>query len=135
MSSEYAPPSGYGDHYGPAPKNGLGVAALVLGIFGLLLSWIFIGVPLAIAGLVMGVVARRRVTRGQATNRGVALAAVIVSAVALVVGVAISIVWFVAGSWFLDNGGQDYADCVSAAGGDQAQVQQCAQEFQRDLSN
>lgn len=145
MSSEYAPPPGYGEHgqqgqygqYGHTkPRNGLAVVALVLGVVALLLSWIFVGVVLAIVGLILGVSARKRVKRGQATNGGTATAAVVVNVIALVVSIALSVVWIVAGSWFLDNGGQDYAQCVAAAqaNNDQAAVEQCAQDFQRDLT-
>ncbi len=141
MSSEYPPPSGYGqqDQYGQygqsKPRNGLAVVALVLGIVALLLSWIFVGVVLSIVGLILGISARKRVKRGQATNRGTATAAIVVNVVALVASIALSVVWIVAGSWFLNNGGQDYAQCLTQANGNEAAITQCEQQFRQDVTN
>ncbi|MEW1960180.1 DUF4190 domain-containing protein [Kineococcus sp. NPDC059986] len=138
MSSEYAPPTGYGEygeHGRTKPRNGLAVVALVLGILALLTSFIFIGVVLAIVGLILGISGRRRFKRGQATNGGTATAAVVVNVIALVASIALSVVWIFAGAWFLNNGGQDYAQCVAAANGNQTAIEQCARDFQRDVTN
>ena len=74
---------GYSEPYGAKLRNGMAVAALVLAVIALLTCWIFLGLPLAIVGLVLGIVAMRRAKRGLATNRGTAIAAVVVNAVAL----------------------------------------------------
>jgi hypothetical protein len=72
----------------PAPKNGLGTTALVLGILGALFSLIpFIGViawPLVILGLIFGIVGFFRARSGKATNRGVAIAGTILSLIGLI---------------------------------------------------
>ncbi|MBN9759073.1 hypothetical protein Ae406Ps2_3225c [Pseudonocardia sp. Ae406_Ps2] len=72
-----------------APRNGFGVTALVLGILGLLFSFIpFIGViawPLVLLGLLFGVLGVVRASRGRADNRGVAIAGTVLSAVGLVI--------------------------------------------------
>ncbi|MEJ8281120.1 MmpS family transport accessory protein [Pseudonocardia spirodelae] len=72
-----------------APRNGFGVTALVLGILGLLFSLIpIVGViawPLVILGLVFGALGIVRAVRGRATNRGVAIAGTVLSALGLVV--------------------------------------------------
>ncbi|MEZ0493357.1 DUF4190 domain-containing protein [Kineococcus sp. TBRC 1896] len=138
MSNEYPPPPGYGEHgqYGQTkPRNGLAIGALVLGIVALLLSWIFVGVVLAVVGLILGISARKRVKRGQATNGGTATAAIVVNVVALVASIALSVLWVVAGNWLANNGGEDYAQCLAQANGDQAAIEQCAQDFQQDLTN
>ncbi|GAA1279806.1 MmpS family transport accessory protein [Saccharothrix xinjiangensis] len=71
------------------PQNGLGTAGFVLGLVGLLFSFLpVIGVvawPLVILGLVLGLVGWARADRGRATNKGLAIAGVALSAVGLVV--------------------------------------------------
>lgn len=77
----------------PPPKNGLGTAGFVLGLIGLIFSFIpIIGViawPLVILGLVFSAVGFSRTRRRQATNQGLAIAGLALSAVGLV----ICIVW------------------------------------------
>ena len=72
-------------------KNGLGVAALVCGIVGLVLSLIpllfVVGLPLAILAIVFGFVGMRRVKRGEATNRGMAITGVVTGLIALVIAI------------------------------------------------
>ncbi|MFE6747351.1 hypothetical protein ACFVGM_15965 [Kitasatospora purpeofusca] len=73
----------------PRPQNGMGVAAMVLGIIGtvlaltLILFW-FAWLP-ALVGVVLGVLGLRLCRRGAATNRGTALAGVILGVLALLV--------------------------------------------------
>ncbi|MGM0721932.1 MAG: DUF4352 domain-containing protein [Actinomycetota bacterium] len=72
-----------------APRNGFGVTALVLGILGLLFSFIpiigMIAWPLVLLGLLFGVLGVVRASRGRADNRGVAIAGTVLSAIGLVV--------------------------------------------------
>jgi hypothetical protein len=76
----------------PPAQNGMGVAAFVLGLLGLLFSFIpVIGViawPMVITGLVLGLVGLGRAKRGRATNKGLAVASIVLSALGLVVCVA-----------------------------------------------
>ncbi|MGW2629965.1 DUF4190 domain-containing protein [Streptomyces chattanoogensis] len=88
-------------HGAPAPqqaRNGLGVAALVLGIIGALsgipmvLFWL--AGPLGLLALIFGIVGMGRAKKGQATNKGVAVTGTILGALALilaVVGVIVSV--------------------------------------------
>ncbi|MCO7192298.1 DUF4190 domain-containing protein [Pseudonocardia sp. McavD-2-B] len=86
-------PAGYGhtwaQQHGPAPSNGAGTTALVLGIVGALLALVpLVGIiawPVVIVGAVFGIVGLVRVSRGTATNRGAALTGLILSLVGLVV--------------------------------------------------
>jgi len=79
------------------PSNGLGTTGFVLGIVGLVLSFIpLIGVvawPLVILGIIFSVVGIRRAAKGRATNKGLAIAGVIVSVIGLVVCVLWTVVW------------------------------------------
>ncbi|MFI6305827.1 DUF4190 domain-containing protein [Amycolatopsis thailandensis] len=71
------------------PRNGLGTAGFVLGLVGLLFSPIpLIGViawPLVIVGLILAGVGYSRAKSGAATNKGLALTGIILSAVGLVI--------------------------------------------------
>lgn len=76
----------------PAPvqfKNGLGTAGFVLGLVGLIFAFIpIIGVvawPLVILGLIFGIVGTLRANRGRASNKGLAITAVVLSALGLVI--------------------------------------------------
>jgi hypothetical protein len=80
----------------PAPaqlKNGLGTAGFVLGLVGLIFAFIpIIGViawPMVILGLIFGIVGTLRANRGQASNKGLAITAVVLS----VLGLVICVVW------------------------------------------
>ena len=58
--------------------SGLAVAALVLGIVSLVLFCIpYIGVPGAIIAIVLGIIARGKANRGEATGKGMATAGLI----------------------------------------------------------
>ncbi|MCX4640654.1 DUF4352 domain-containing protein [Streptomyces sp. RPA4-5] len=90
-------------HYQPAPqgptgapapqaaRNGLGVAALILGIIGalsgipMILFWL--AGPLGVLALIFGLVGLSRAKKGQATNKGVAVTGTILGALALVLAV------------------------------------------------
>jgi hypothetical protein len=133
------PPGGYPPpHYGgyPAfpqtgPKNGLGTAALVVAIVGLLSCWTVVGgVVLGITAIVLGGLGRGRAKQGEATNGGVATAGIALGALSIVAGLAFVAIYATLGwSMFKEVGGGDYIDCVNRAGSDQAAVEQCANEF------
>jgi hypothetical protein len=75
------------------PSNGLGTAGFVLGLIGLLFSFIpVIGVvawPLVILGIVFSAVGMGKASKGRATNKGLAIAGLVLS----IVGLAICVVW------------------------------------------
>jgi hypothetical protein len=71
----------------PPPRRGLGIAALVLGIASLLtLVLCGFGVLLALAGLVIGIIAIVR-----RNGRGMAVAGVLLSALTLVLSIALTV--------------------------------------------
>jgi hypothetical protein len=123
---------GYGQSAGPA-RNGLGVAALVLGILAVVTSITVVGgVVLGIAALVLGIVGRKRATRGEATNGGVALAGIITG----VIGALLSIVLVALGAAaFFGTGGSDLLSCVKDANGNQTAINQCNADFQQRVGN
>lgn len=83
------PPAGLPPHQ--AARNGLGVAALVLGIVGALSGVIpllfWLAGLLGLLALVFGLVGLGRVKRRQATNKGVAVTGTVFGAIALVLSV------------------------------------------------
>ena len=100
-------------------RNGMGTAALVLGIIAILTSWLwFVGPVLAILAIVFGVLGRGRARRGEATNRGTATAGVVTGVVSLVLTAAL----LVAGIAFLQT---STGKCVQNANGNQTATQQC----------
>jgi hypothetical protein len=129
-----APPPGYGGYGPPQPKNGLGTAALVLGILGLVFFWtIFGGFILGLLGLIFGIIGRKRASRGEATNGGSALAGAICGGIAVVATIAI----IAAGAAFFSNHKDDfnnYSDCLNNASTNQ-EIQQCADDFNRSINN
>jgi len=115
------------------PRNGLGIAALVLGIVAIVASVTVIGgIVLGIIAVILGFIARSRAKKGQATNGGVALAGIITGAL----GVVLSIVLVVAGAaLFFGNGGNDLVTCINNAHGDQTAITQCNNQFQNKVSS
>ncbi|CAL2068151.1 conserved protein of unknown function [Streptomyces murinus] len=77
------------------PRNGLATAALTLGVTGLLTSVVFVGGPLAVIGLILGIAALMTARRTGA-GRGKAVTALVTSALAIAVSglVAVLVLWY-----------------------------------------
>lgn len=123
---------GYGQGHGL--RNGFGVAALVTGIVGLLVSFVpLVGIIGGISGLVaivFGFLALGRVKRGEANNRGAAVAGIVTGILAIVITALWLAFW---GSVF--NKGDNYFDCVANidappnTGEYNSQLKDCASGF------
>ncbi|OBF41307.1 DUF4190 domain-containing protein [Mycolicibacterium peregrinum] len=135
----YPPPyGGYPMQPSPrGPANGLGLAALILAIFALLLTWTVIGgLIFGIVALILGFLGRGRSQRGEATNGGVATAGVALGAIACVVSLVFVGIWVYFGQrWFDDVGGRDYVHCMQRAGDDTVAQQRCEKEFERRIED
>ncbi|MDT5044975.1 MAG: hypothetical protein QOD88_884 [Mycobacterium sp.] len=119
--------------YGPTPqpypgfmppptgrRNGLGAGSLVLALVALVATvTISGGAILGIAAAAMGLVARRRVKRGEATDGGVAMAGIVLGIVAAVVG--LFIIWLAFGT---DLFNENYQHCVGEHNGHQEYCEQ-----------
>ncbi|MFG3403904.1 DUF4190 domain-containing protein [Streptomyces sp. NPDC048142] len=95
--------------WGPAPNNGLGTAAMVIGIISVVGFCLYgVNIILGILALIFGIIGLGRAKRGEATNRGMALAGVILGSVGIVVGAVILglIIWAAASS----DSDSDYND-------------------------
>ncbi|WP_062520108.1 DUF4190 domain-containing protein [Demequina silvatica] len=92
-------------------KNWMGVTALVLSLAGL-----FTGIT-AIAGIVFGHLSLGAVKRGEADNRGVGLAGLIIGYVITVLGILVLIGLFAAFGWLaFECGGDSPADWCTSTG-------------------
>lgn len=130
-----APPSGYSappiyggpppnaQWAGPSPKNGLGIAALTLGVIGaisgLIPIFFWLAGILGVLALIFGLIGRGRAKRGEATNKGQATAGFVLGIVAI--GLALAGI-FIIGNAFSDLG--DDLECISDAS-DAAEVENC----------
>ena len=84
-------PQGYGWPGMPmAPQNGMGTAAMVLGILSCCLFCIYgvVSLGLGVTAIVLGVKGKKRADRGEATNRGQAQAGLITGIIGTVFGIA-----------------------------------------------
>ncbi len=129
------PPQPYAGFTPPpvGPKNGLGIAALIIAIIALVFCWtVFGGIILGLVAAIIGFVARARVKRGEASNGGVAIAGIVLGILAVVLGLVFIPIWY---GMFEEVGGTDYVDCLSKAGSDQEYVQRCAEQFQKRVED
>jgi Domain of unknown function (DUF4190) len=131
----YPPPPSY--YRGPeppvAPKNGLGIASLVLAVVGLLsVATVFAPIILGIIAVVIGFFGRGRAKRGTADNGGVAIAGIVLGGLAVVVGFAFIAIWTTV---WKDVRGGDYIDCTQKAGSDHVLQQQCADQFRQSVQD
>ena len=126
------PPQPYSGFTPPpiGPRNGLGVAALVIAIIALLS--VVGGVVLGVVAIILGFLGLGRARRGEATNGGVAVAGIVLGLVSIIEAVVVIAlaVW-----GFNEAGGTDYIDCVSKAGNDERAIQQCADQFRDRFDN
>ena len=119
---------------GPSgPRNGLGTAALVLGIVGLVLAIPVIGLLPGIVAVVLGIIGVRRANRGEANNRGVAIAGIVTGALAVVIAVFVLVA---VGAFWSENKDEinNFRDCLDAADDDRAR-EECSDRFERELEN
>jgi hypothetical protein len=111
--AEYpAPPAG--------PKNGLGIAALVIAIIALVFFWsVAGGVTLGLLAVIFGFIGRGRIKRGEATNGGVVVAGIVLGFLAIIASLAV-----LAFTWdrynvyigrIFGSGDSEYFHCLSNA--------------------
>ena len=118
---------------GRTPNNGLGTAALVVGIIALLTAVLLIGLPLGILAVIFGIIGLKRVNRGEATNRGASIAGIVLGALAVVLAGAL----IAAGAaFFIENEDEieNFGDCLDQAE-DEAARQACGEEFEQDVED
>ena len=127
-------PGGYGPPppgYGPQQNKGLAVAALVLGIVGVVTFFFFLGGLIGIVALVLGIVAIRQTRRGQASGQGMAIAGTVLGGAAIVITAIYAIAL---GAFFAKFGSQfsNFQDCLRHATTVQEQ-RDCQDQFRNNL--
>ena len=129
-ASPYAGPQfgGFGaPAYGATPRNGMGIAALVLGALALVFSWTIVGGFLfGVLGVVFGFIHNGRVRRRQATAQGLGIAGLVLG----IIGIVVAGILVIVGAWlFSTSRGQNYLDCVNNANGNQQEIQRCIDRY------
>lgn len=133
-----APAEGYPTAGYPAARprrNGMGTTALVLGVVALTLVLLLLFSPLgAFLGLLavlFGILGLMRANRGEADNRGQAVAGLVTGGIALLVGVFLTIS---IGTWFAThvNDFNEFGRCMENAVGSAAR-EECARQLSREL--
>jgi Na+/H+ antiporter NhaD/arsenite permease-like protein len=113
----------------------MGTTALVIGVVALTLVLLLLFSPLgAFLGLVavlFGVLGLMRANRGEADNRGQAVAGLVTGAIALLLGIFFTIS---IGTWFAThvNDFNNFGRCMDRASG-QAAHEECARQLSREL--
>lgn len=88
---------------GQQPSNGMGLTAMILGIVALpLVCCFYLGIPVGIVAVVMGFLGKQKADRGEATNRGQAMAGLICGAIAAVLGIILLVLVVVLGTFEFD---------------------------------
>lgn len=122
-----------GQQQAPRGGSGLAIGALVLGILALLFCWTVVGgILLGLIAIVLGFIASGRAKRGVATGRGMAITGIVLGLLGLLISVGI----VVAATLFVNSdSAKNLTQCVQDANGDQAAIEKCKQDFQRQLQN
>jgi uncharacterized membrane protein HdeD (DUF308 family) len=113
----------------------MGTAALVIGVVALVLVVLILFAPLGaflgLVAVVLGIVGLVRANRGQADNRGQAVAGLITGGLALLFGILFTIS---VGTWFAThvNDFRRFGNCMDKATG-QAAHEDCARQLSNDL--
>ncbi|MBN1807625.1 MAG: DUF4190 domain-containing protein [Planctomycetes bacterium] len=76
----------------PLKAGGMAVASLVLGIIGFLTALIFIGFLVGVVGLILGIIAMSKASKGEAGGKGVAVAGTVLSGLSMAMGLFMPIV-------------------------------------------
>ena len=135
---EPAPAGGY-----PAPgylaarprRNGMGTTALVLGVVALtlvvLLLFSPLGAFLGLLAVLFGILGLIRANRGEADNRGQAVAGLVTGGIALLFGIFFTIS---IGTWFATHvtDFNNFGRCMDSAVGAAAR-EECARQLGQDL--
>ncbi len=116
-------------------RNGMGTAALVIGVVALVLAVLIIFFPLAallgIFGAIFGIIGMRRVSRGEADNRPHAVAGLVTSLLAIAIAISIGVRL---GTFINEHQGdfRRFWSCITSAPSD-AEQEDCAQELAEAL--
>jgi uncharacterized membrane protein YhhN len=116
----------------PQPKNGLAIAALVLGILAVVLFWTVLGgILLGVLALILGIIGMRRARKGGAPHGKLSIAGAVLGAVGLIGSlILIAIGASIVGSDEFKN----LQDCVAQAE-TQAELDQCERDYGDEVND
>lgn len=109
-------------------RNGAGTAALVFGILGLLTAVFLVGGVLGLVAVIAGAVGLGRVNRREATNRGSAMAGVVLGLVAIAISVSVGVL-----AYNNRDNIENLTDCLADAS-TAAATASCRDRFQEDVT-
>ena len=100
MQPPMPPQQGYPTGYGQPPKSqGLAITSMILGILSIVTFCIvYLSIPLGLTAVILALVARPKIARGEAGGRGMATAGLITGAIGLLLAIAILIAGAVFGT-------------------------------------
>jgi len=115
------------------PRNGMGIAALILGVVAMLATWsVFGGLIFGVAAAILGVLAYRRVRNHEADNGAVALSGLVLGVLAVVVSLVFIPIW----AGIADQiGYSEYTRCMNEAGKNERQINACLVQFQHRIDD
>ncbi|MDG3009498.1 DUF4190 domain-containing protein [Rhodococcus sp. D2-41] len=125
----YPPPYGPPGYHPPAqPRNGLGIAALTIGLVSIVLApTIVLGIPAALVGIGLGIAAYLRTRRGEANNPGIAIGGMVSGALGILGAILMLVLFISAAMHNSDSSG--LRSCLDRAQGDPAAVMQCHLDY------
>jgi hypothetical protein len=104
-----------GGYESPSPRsgdNGMGTAAMVLGIIGLVLSFtVLFGFVLGVLAIIFGQIGRGRSRRGEASNGGQATAGFVLGIISVVIAIGILALVLPSGGHFCVHAGTGPSNC------------------------
>jgi hypothetical protein len=113
-------------------SNGIAVAALVIGILSLLVSFLpligLIGVIGGIVALILGIVGRSNAKKG-AGGGGMAIAGIVTGSIAMVIAILITVGLFAFGSSIVGESFRDFNECMREHDDEEF----CREQLDRDL--
>ena len=111
-------------------SNGIAIAAMVVGIVAILISWIpILGALAGILALVLGFIGRGRFKKSPAVGgSGPAITGIVTGIVATLISVAVTIALFAFGATFMGSF-ETYEECLERGG----TPEECQEELERDI--
>lgn len=97
------PPGGPVPYGAPQPSPAMAITSMVLGILSIVTScfW-FLAIPLGIAAIVIAILVRPKIARGEASGRGMATAGMITGGIGLLISIVLVIIAITAGQKIQD---------------------------------
>ncbi|MFD3511902.1 DUF4190 domain-containing protein [Streptomyces sp. NPDC058657] len=121
-------------HTGPGVKhkNGMAIAALILGILSLpLILTVFGGIAAGLLALILGVIAARKARGGRAPHGVLAIIGAVLGALAMVVSI---VILAIGASIFNSSEFKSFEECANKAK-TQSERTACEQDFNKDMNN